>query len=449
MKNSKLLLLWFITFVLIGCSGQQTPTKQLTAKPPVTPVIQTSTALPTFPSNQTPTLLPTLSLKDLRFAYINDGNLYLQDSGEKPIRLTNSGEDHNPIFSDDGKKIVFFRGVIPHDMYSINVDGSQEQALVPSELLAALGVGYGDFTEPRSMAFVPSTHLLLFNTHEFMPTEDKLEDSNRFHAKSNQDLLIVDTDTTEIKRLLKSGEAVVFQISPNGKLVGIQASNHINVIGLDDKIIRQNLITFPPAWFNMWEPDIFWTQDSSKLNVVLPIVDGNALNQSGPEPRVIQQYPMDGTLSAEIHLDPPPIGDSFSISPDGNWVFYNYYYYPGKTDETVTAGSYIGNLRDGSSQLVMSLEESSYLLLGSFNWSPDSKHVISEGQLNLFLSDTNGTISPLTNGRFLGWVDNSKYLYFYGGVAMGNIETGEHFMVANIPTPEYVTFVIMESKTNQ
>jgi hypothetical protein len=224
--------------------------------------------------------------------------------------------------------------------------------LVTGSLLTALDLGYDDSTETRSMAFVPGTHQLLFNTHEFKPAGLELEDLNRLGAKPNQDLLIVDTDTTEIKMILNAGKGGVFRISPDGKLVGIQTTDHIEVIELNGQVIYGNLATYQTAWLYNIKPDIHWTYDSGKLNIVLPINTGSTLDYTGPEVRTIWQYHMDDGPSIEIQLTPPAIGDSFTISPDGNWIVYTYYYYPGKTDEAVTPGIYVGNLRQGGAQLI-------------------------------------------------------------------------------------------------
>ncbi|MFZ5909936.1 MAG: TolB family protein [Chloroflexota bacterium] len=291
--------IFFLTIILLLTACEPVPidrpdTSASTSAPIFTPFPLTSTALPTdTPSTTpTPTPLPLSSLEGLRMAYIVDGNLYLQDSGEQPVQLTDSGKDHAPIFSDDGEKIVFFRGELPYEVYSINTDGSQEQALVTGSRLIALGLGYDAFTELRTLDFVPGTHQLLFNTHQLSPLYIETRNLEYEYKLSNQDLLLVDTDTSEIKKLLKPGQSVAFRVSPDGKLVGIQAADHIDVIGLDGKTIRHNLTTYPSTWLYIWEPDIYWTQDSDKLNIVFPILDGNALTKSGPDPRTFWQYPL-------------------------------------------------------------------------------------------------------------------------------------------------------------
>jgi hypothetical protein len=65
-------------------------------------------------------------------AYVIDGNLYFQDGSNPPRQLTNRGEDWVCFFSEDGEKIFFLRGANPRfDLYSMNVDGSSEQAHLP------------------------------------------------------------------------------------------------------------------------------------------------------------------------------------------------------------------------------------------------------------------------------------------------------------------------------
>ena len=459
-KNTKQYFWIIFTILLTACGNISSELDTNTAPTSMsvfTPIVQIPTELPT----KTP-VVPSLTsvpgtlfpLDGLRMAYVIDGNLYLQDGNNPPIQLTNNGQDHSPIFSDDGEKVIFFRGLVSHDVYSINANGSQERALVTSSLLTALDLGYDDSTEIRSLAFVPGTHQLLFNTHEFKPKGLELEDMNRLGAQPNQDLLLIDTDTAEIKVLQDSGRGGIFQVSPDGKLVGIQAINHVDVIGIGSNFIHKNLATYPTAWLYNRKPDVYWTQDSRELSVVLPIETENALDATGPEPRTIWQYSMDGGPAVEIRLFSPPIGNSFNISPDGDWVVYTYDYYPGKTDETVTPGIYIGNLRAGSSQLVETA--GLYGLPYSFNWSPDSVHFVLVGiQSQFFLGNVSGEITPLTEGRFLGWIDESRYLYLAGKIFLGEIGKETNLIVANIPAsikyinPDYFTFVFVKREVRE
>ena len=445
-------IITLLIFVLAAC--EPVPTEQQviptgTSAPMFTAVLPT--VLPTETPLPTPTLLPLSPLEGLRMAYIADGNLYVQDSGEQPVQLTDSGEDHTPIFSDDGEKIVFLRGDLPYEVYSINADGSQEQALVSRSRLIVLGLGYDVFTEPRTLAFIPGTHQLLFNTHQLNPLYIETKSIEYQNAKPNEDILFLDTDSTEIKELLDPGQGGLFQVSPNGKLVAIQARDHVKVIKQDGTVFYPNLTTYPTSWLYLSEPDIYWTQDSNKLNIVLPIATGSALDTSGPEPRTIWQFLMNSKSAIEINFSPPPMSYYFSISPDGNWIVYNFTDAAKKTNEVAASGIYIGNLRDGDSRLINS--EKINDLPYSFVWNTGSTHFIfSDGQYHLFLGDINGEITQPATGLFLGWIDDNRYVFLNGGVAMGEIGKEENVRVIQLPSgiiPNDFTFVFLAPKADQ
>jgi hypothetical protein len=115
-------------------------------------------------------------------AYVIDGNLYFQDGSKPPVQLTDSGEDLQPVFTDDGEKIVFRHGKLSEEIHSINIEGSQEQVLITSRLLMTLDTLYNESTYVHSLTVVPGTHLLLFGTQESL--------SNM--PRWNNDLLMVD-----------------------------------------------------------------------------------------------------------------------------------------------------------------------------------------------------------------------------------------------------------------
>jgi Tol biopolymer transport system component len=368
-------------------------------------------------------------------AYIKSGaigNLYLQDGGDQPKQLTNSGVDHSPVFSDDGQRIAFYRGGFRENnqVYTINVDESGEQALVTSDLLASLGLGYDQYTELRSLAFVPATHQLLFNTQQLDPINHKGIDAS---PKPNNDLLLVDADSSKIRRLIVTGQGGYFLVSPNGKMVAIQTADHIDVIDINGHVLRRNLITYHPDDDYGWTP-MSWAQDTSKLFVMPPIPVSEIPNNIGwPVLRAIWQYSIDGkSPGAEIRLSPPPLGDSFSISPDGNWIAYSFYFTYGKNNKTDKFGVYLGNLRNGTSQLMVMREQRDEPL--NFDgWSPDSKYFIFQDIGDqMYIGNIHGEITKLSRGVFLGWVDTNRYLY--DGLFMGELGKKTNVRVAKSPS---------------
>jgi len=182
---------------------------------------------------------------------------------------------------------------------------------------------------------------------------------------------------------------------------------------------------------------MFWSADGTELLVTLPVRE--IYDMSGPETLSVWRYAIDGGGSIKVALDPPLLDGDYSISPDGNWILYNYFYYPGKTEETITSGLYLGNLRKGGSQLY----EPGTLLP---TWSPDSKHFIYNG---LFLGVVDGPPVYIGAGSFLGWADASHYLYFNKTIVMAKVGGEIINISADIPTmsvqPELFSFILLDN----
>lgn len=470
---------WIVfLFLFLACSvfSPQQASSPTASEPTLTqPPTAITTGTPAPTSAQTP--LPLVTVDGLRMAYIRKGqydfmgNLYVQDSGGQPVQLTNSGLDRSPLFSDDGQRIVFYRGDAsrppknpPNSLYSIHADGSREQALVTSDLLAALGTEYDEYTEPVHLVFVPGTHQLLFSTHQ--NRRKQLYD----YSQPNYDLLLVDTDNAKIKRLRAPGQAYGFQVSPDGQLIAIHAktwftftgttpgslsatlvpittpdintnyaADYIDVTDIDGQVIRHNLVSSSPVLPDVYHDELpaFWTRDSSQLIVVPPIPTSEIPNNIGdPVLRTVWRYSLDGRPGVRIRLEPPIVGDSYSVSPDGNWIVYSYYIGDAskeKWDPALTSGVYLGNLHDGTSQLLTTTGD---LPPGNY-WSPDSVHFIIQNELGQIMGNVNGKAATLLRGGALsGWIDDNRYLslYAYGIVAMGEVDQDMVVRVVEFPT---------------
>jgi Tol biopolymer transport system component len=435
---------WFLFVVFLVACGTITPVSPSTNAPVLeTPAVyQTDTSLVSSP---TPTLLPFVPLEGLRATYVMDGNLYVQDSGGQPVQLTRAGLDRTPVFSDDGQKIVFYRGPADekNQVYTIDADGANERKLVTLERLAALEPSYDEFTELYSMEFVPGTHKLLFNTHQLSSLTPK--QFPLYIPSKNRDLLVVDTDTGEIERLRPAGETSYVKISPDGERLWVLSGDYLEVISLDGNSLHRLTKYLPvstdpqtdptvPADAFITMPDLYWTQDSSKLSLVLPARKSN-FGYGGPELRTVWQYSVNGGPGVEIRLDPAPVGDSFSISPDGNWIAYSYYLVDDDNETTDELGVYLGNLRDGTSQLVYAPEQDRvtglvYTPASIYGWSPDSAHFLFSGpHVPAYLGSLDGEVA-LFNQVSL-WIDNKRYIYGRG--QLGEIGKQESFRVLDLP----------------
>jgi hypothetical protein len=138
----------------------------------------------------------------------------------------------------------------------------------------------------------------------------------------------------------------------------------------------------------------------------------------------------------------------FTISPDGNWIVYSYFYYKGKTEKAIPSGIYIGNLHDSSSRFLGSAQ--SYGLPDTFNWSPDSKYFIFD---EMYLGNTQGDVAPLNaTGIWLGWIDNHRYLNKKDGVVMGEVGKEANMLVVDLPASlkdlyaGYFTYIFVKPK---
>jgi hypothetical protein len=458
MNNSKRIPIIFlvIVLVLVACGTQPTanasPTINLTyvnstaQSAAVTLLAQTMTVFPTstvVPTNtptsvsptSTLTPLPFMVLDGLRVAYMIDNNLYVQDSGKQAIQLTHSNQDHRSTFSDDGQKIVFFRewATKMNQLRVIDADGTGEQVLITSELLNSLDLGYNDFTELHFVAFVPGTHLLLFNTHNYSTHYPKNKVS---HPQPNNDLLLVDTDTSEVKQLLPIKQGGFFLVSPNGKHIAVQTSDHVDVIDFQGRIILRNLAShstdYDCVFYGYMCTPMYWTQDSSELILVQPIpLSEYPTNRVNPLIRTVWRYPMNGKPGIEIRLTLAPMGEALSVSPDGNRIVYSLFEI-GSQD-----GVYLGNLRDGTSQLIYQPElnkitgvrDPAPISVGG--WSPDSAYFLfSDIRNRLFMGNIQGEITPLGGMNIFGWVDNRHY---FGNNILSEVGNQEAVRVMEFP----------------
>lgn len=405
-----------------------TPTQTAT---PTETIAPTQTPAPT--STQTPMLTstppPLITLEGLRVAYTFKGNLYIQDSGGQPIQLTDSGIDSLPKLSDDGQKIIFNRGERDKDqtIYTIDANGGNEREFVSSSTLAALGLGYDLTTRPLRWAFVPGTHQVLFQTYHTDPSRP-VGSSERQMRFPYKDLLLLNLDTAQIRQILAPEKASDFGISPNGKLVWVLSQGHLNVIWLDGKIVRSlkdlPINTLPDEFF--WQPTIYWTSDSRKLNLMLPTKEG--FNPQ-PEAQTIWQFSMGDENPTEIKLSLPPFTTDFKLSPDGNWAVYTSCC----DSRSANTAMYVENLHTGA---VISLKTDPFDSQEG-EWSPDNTHfIINNRSDGAYLGDTSGNITQIKMLLLIGWLDHNHYIN-RGGL-MGEI--GKEAIVRVIDLPAGASF---------
>ncbi len=407
-------------------SPATSPTPAVTLPSTLTPIPPTGTANPTVVPSPTATPQATVTtteeaataVEGLRFLYEEDGNIFIEDSGADPIQLTNSGRDHNAKFTSDGKKIIYFRGSFNenNEVWMINNDGSGEQPFLTGPILANLELGYDETTEVHQRYLLRGSHKILFNTDSFVYT------GGINHIESvqlNNDLLLADMDTGDVRRLLEPEYGGYFAVSPDQQKIAIKLKGRIDIVDIQGHTIKRNFIYYPyPEGSSIFSISLLWTDDSQRLIALLPVNEADYLSSGERYERDVWVNSLNGKPPIRIYLHPPPVGIPYEISPDGNWIAYEYNL-GGKA--LGVEGNYLGNLQEKSTKLLGRYEQYGFT---TFFWSPDSRHYILQDERNdLFLGDLNGNLIPLDASGFLGWLDASHY--FYTDIHDGNIYEGE------------------------
>jgi WD40 repeat protein len=388
----------------------QTPTPLPTFTLPPHSLLPSSTPPPTI--TQTSTNFPSIYVWMTQYAlatpirtpvtpipfrlhkvYEKDGNLFFQKNETQAIQLTNSGRDRNPILSEDGQKIVFYRGEADDNVYSIDIDGTNEQLIIKSNELSIPEPG-----EVKGLTFIADSHLLLFNIYLCNPHPP----GPHYNAPDcTVGLYEVNTDSGETHELVSglSGNTMQyrnFSVSPDGKYVSVAASGHIDIYS-GDEIIYQNALVYEITKPDEYLPQQYWLPDSSGL---IAVVATGGYNEPGTPPSGFALYRyIVGARAAKIELGVSigrgVGGVSLSISPDRNWV-----YFLRSLGET-----YVANLKTGYTQPYEGIGR-----LDALQWSPDSKYFASSSSSFDMIGSVHGPPIPV-GGYFLQWIDSSHYYY--------------------------------------
>lgn len=347
-------------------------------------------------------------IKELREAYISKSDVYIQDGGQQPVRLTHSGQaSHSVLISDDGQQIAFSCGT--NRWCAVNADGTGERTLVTPEQMIPFGEIYShECLEFYNLSFVSNSHQLLFFTWIRCK-------GGEGHIQRNDDLWLADADTGKLRQLRDLKQGGNFLAAPNGKWIAVQTVDHIDVIDMQGQFIYRNLVTHAPIddYYGIWWAKMFWTSDSSELIVVptdIPPGTGSAMLS------MVWRYSMDSGAGIKIELNPAPVYGAYVVSPDGNWLAYTYDPDAG-VGKDETRGVYLGDLRDGTSKLlyVPSVNErTGYPEISPVyydGWSPDSiYYLVHDMNSRIFLGSIRGEFVPLGRWSSAMWIDNRRYL---------------------------------------
>jgi hypothetical protein len=348
--------------------------------------------------------------------YTKDGSLYYQNSPGQTVRLTNSGKDRDPILSEDGRKIVFFRGEAADNIHSLNSDGSREQAIVTGE--TPLLIGKGDI---RSPSFVPRTHILVFNTYDCSPSKGLYD-----YPDCVIGIYSIDTDTGAINKVIEniSGNSMRtgnFEISPDGKYISVAGAGHINVYAFSSgrfKIAYPDVVTYSVTPSDEYLPKQYWLPDSSGL-IIITAAD-HEYNEPATPPwfyvafRYTVNDPRAVRLSLESFITWDNQHDDWCVSPDRNWILFTGNQTGDRRDDSF---HYLGNLIDGHTQ---AFQPAGWPLFFC-KWSSDSRHFAFTNTIG-FIGSVDGPPVPV-GGHFEAWIDATHYYYGVTDDATGATRT--------------------------
>lgn len=202
----------------------------------------------------------------LRIAYSRDGNLWLAEGDAVPRQLTTGGQDGSPLFSMDGREVLFRRQLPPgaaglprQEIRVIGVDGTGERLLVGADdLPGELGMPMGSDSEvmldrvPHQVAWLPDGRVAFNTTIE-----------TGYGVTTNDDLWLVDTQGGEPAQLLPDGQGGAFAFSPDGSWLVVSTPSTVALMNASGGE-RRTLLTFEPVAtaseyayypFPVWAPD--------------------------------------------------------------------------------------------------------------------------------------------------------------------------------------------------
>lgn len=367
----------------------------ITPTPTVKPITPTSLPLPLFP------------LGGYVILFAKNGDLYFQDGTNSPIKLSRVDKDARYTLSDDNQKVLI--NIQDEYAYSrlpfiINTDGTpQEQHILGNwadqNLLWGTRLGQAEF--------IAGTHQVIFSTHSCNSYDTPSSCiSSLFLANLERD--------NDIKKLTDLGFSGPlhhenFIVSPNGKLVAVMSTTSVDILNMDGKVIRHDILPYKPNTPSIVFPILSWLPDSSGLLAGLPTTLFDSVAYNYVAAASIWRYTISSNSAVQIPFDtPPPLLQTPQFSPDGKWIVYGGI---GGNPEV-----YLQNLENGQIRMVGEATQA------SFKWAPDSKHftVTSAGSW----LGTIDMLKPIPANFFAGWVDSNHFLWvdFSGKVRVAEIK---------------------------
>ncbi len=401
-----------------------TPIPTFTSTPTWTPTF-TPIPLPVRTVTPVPTPLPAVEVisspipgpTTLRVAFVKESNVWLWTGvGDgKVTALTSMGRIDDLRISDDGEIVAFVRA---GELWMVSTDGASERPLVSAADFKAM--------EPR----VPFDQPVVLHRFDWIPGTHVLAFSTRLDAEIglilNDDLRLVDADTSKWSILLAPGEGGEFYPSPDGRQIAVATAGTIDLVDVDGGNRREALTYTPPALRSeaQYYARPAWAADASSLRVVVPPPDPYA---QPSQPSSVWYLYTDGTPARLLKDIAAAPGSTYAFSPDLRYVAYQ-----GRTEGALRGRE--GNL------LVTDLATNGTVVYSpkagqTVEWAPDSTRFAflvhrdprppqaQIGQLGHEPVPVYGDADAVVVD--LRWVDVNRYLFLVNGELGWEIVLGE------------------------
>lgn len=337
----------------------------------------------------------------LRTVYVKDGNVYSWQPGGMPALLAAAGDAFDIRLSDDGSAAAFTRGPdwYNQELWAVNSDGSGLRQLVSQATLTSY------ITQPDAISariyqfdFIPGTHDLAFNT------QLTFEGPGLF---LNDDLRVVNADTSTLVTVLPPGSGGNFYYAPDGSRIGLSTPTQVSLVNPDGSG-RSDVLTYPYVITYseyLYYPPLVWKPDGSAIRVVIPPQDPLA---ASPDQTRIWHLPADGSApSLLMAVNAVPFFFHVpAISGDSSRTAYLVEITPGSPP---ILELHLANV-DGSGDTVYATGDLQFR-----GWSKDGLHfVYTDGSPNPKIGEYGVapiSLGAITNLIGLEWVDSSRFLF--------------------------------------
>lgn len=349
--------------------------------------------------------------------YTDGGNVWLLEATNPPVQLTSSGDASEVMISTDCQKVTFIRRIGPDqlpEIRSVNTDGSGEMALLTSAQIDALYPLDPMFSrnDIASIAFIPGSHELMFNTRAVPAQGPGL-------AKYN-DLAHLDADTGTLTSVFAPEDGGDFALSPDGTQLALILPDSIGLVNIDGSNLRPGLISYTPvitySEFQYYAQPV-WTRNSDAIGVAIPSSDPLAAGLSGTiwrVPVVSATAVNVGTVNGDFYFS-----QAFSESS----LSYNLQHvaFLRETGTPNIKDLYLANA-DGSGEVVYDTGNIQWQ-----GWALDNVHFVYSlgGPMNLQLGVVGGASTSIGLCDDLRWRNNNTFLCLSGSMSSWTLMRGQ------------------------